>query len=104
MSRNKHILYTEGLTKDFIGLRALDKLDIAVEREQIHGLIGPNGSGKTTFFNVVSGLLSATEGKVYFDGTDITNLKPHVIANRGISRTFQGGKLTPSMTVLENVM
>ena len=104
MNRNGHILLTEGLTKDFIGLRALDKLDIAVEKGQIHGLIGPNGSGKTTFFNVVSGLLPATEGKVYFDSTDITTLKPHAIANMGISRTFQGGKLAPGMTVLENVM
>ena len=98
------ILVTEGLTKDFIGLRALNKLDIAVEKGQIHGLIGPNGSGKTTFFNVVTGLLPATEGKVYFDSTDITTLKPHVIASMGISRTFQAGKLAPGMTVLENVM
>jgi ABC-type branched-subunit amino acid transport system ATPase component len=100
----ENILVTEGLTKDFIGLRALHKLDIAVEKGQIHGLIGPNGSGKTTFFNVVTGLLPVTEGKVYFDSTDITNLKPHVIASMGISRTFQGGKLAPGMTVLENVM
>jgi branched-chain amino acid transport system ATP-binding protein len=98
------ILVTEGLTKDFIGLRALNKLDIAVEKGQIHGLIGPNGSGKTTFFNVVTGLLPATEGKIYFDSTDITTLKPHVIASMGISRTFQAGKLAPGMTVLENVM
>ena len=99
-----HILSTKGLTKDFIGLRALSELDIAVEREQIHGLIGPNGSGKTTFFNVVTGLLAATEGRIYFDGVDITNVKPHVIASMGISRTFQGGRIAPGMTVLENVM
>ena len=104
MDRNGHILVTEGLTKDFIGLRALNKLDIAGKKGQIHGLIGPNGSGKTTFFNVVTGLLPATEGKVYFDSTDITTLKPHVIANMGISCTFQGGMIAPSMTVLENVM
>jgi len=67
MDRNGHILLTEGVTKDFIGLRALDKVDIAVERGQIHGLIGPNGSGKTTFFNVVTGLLPVTEGKIYFE-------------------------------------
>ena len=101
---NEDILVVEGLTKDFIGLRALNKLDIAVEKGQIHGLIGPNGSGKTTFFNVVTGLLPATEGKVYFDSTDITTLKPRVIANMGISRTFQRGELVPGMTVLENVM
>lgn len=99
-----HILLTQGLTKDFMGLRALNKLDIAVKKGQIHGLIGPNGSGKTTFFNVVTCLLPATEGKVYFDSTDITNLKPSVIAKMGISRTFQVGRLSPDMTVLENVM
>jgi len=101
---NSHILLTDGLSKHFGGLHALEKLDIAVKRGQIHGLIGPNGSGKTTFFNVVTGLLPATEGKVYFDSTDITTLKPHVIASRGISRTFQRGELVPGMTVLENVM
>jgi len=104
MEKNEYVLLTEGVTKDFIGLRALDKLDIAVEKGQIHGLIGPNGSGKTTFFNVVTGLLPATKGKVYFDSTDITTLKPHVIASMGISRTFQRGQLAPGMTVLENVM
>lgn len=104
MVRNGHTLLTEGLTKDFAGLRALDKLDITVEKGQIHGLIGPNGSGKTTFFNVVTRLLPATEGKIYFDSVDITNLKPNVVANMGIARTFQAGKLAPGMTVLENVM
>lgn len=104
MDRNGHILLTEGVTKDFIGLRALDKVDIAVERGQICGLIGPNGSGKTTFFNVVTGLLPVTGGKIYFESTDITNLKPHVIASMGISRTFQAGVLAPGMTALENVM
>ena len=87
-----------------MGIHALERLDIAVETGRIHGLIGPNGSGKTTFFNIVTGLLSATKGEVYFDSTDITNLKPHIIAGMGISRTFQGGKLIPGMTVLENVM
>ncbi len=104
MDESGHILVVEGLTKQFIGLRALSKLDIAVEKGQIHGLIGPNGSGKTTFVNVVTGLLPATEGKVHFDSTDITTLKPHVIANMGVSRTFQGGILAPGMTVLENAM
>lgn len=104
MFEDGNMLLAVGLSKDFIGLRALDKLDIAVEKGQIHGLIGPNGSGKTTFFNVVTALLPATEGKVYFDSKDITTLKPHVIASMGISRTFQAGKLAPGMTVLENVM
>jgi len=104
VERSSHILLTDGLSKRFGGLHALEKLDIAVKKGQIHGLIGPNGSGKTTLFNVVTGLLPATEGKVYFDSTDITTLKPNVIANMGISRTFQRGELAPGMTVLENVM
>jgi ABC-type branched-subunit amino acid transport system ATPase component len=104
VGNNGHILLTEGLTKDFIGLRALNSLDIVVKKGQIHGLIGPNGSGKTTFFNVITGLLSATDGKVYFDSTDITNLKPNIIAGMGMSRTFQGGLLMPGLTVLDNVM
>ena len=71
------MLVTQGLTKDFIGLRALNNLDIEVKEGQIHGLIGPNGSGKTTFFNVVTGILPATEGKDYFDGEEITNCEAH---------------------------
>lgn len=98
------ILSTKGLTKDFGGIRALDNLDIDVETNSIRGLIGPNGSGKTTFFNVVSGLLPATAGKIYFDGSDITNLQPHVITKYGISGTFQKAQLVPMSTCLENVM
>ena len=60
------ILKTVGLSKNFRGLRAIDKLDISIEKGEIRGLIGPNGSGKTTFFNLVSGLLPATEGQIYF--------------------------------------
>jgi branched-chain amino acid transport system ATP-binding protein len=98
------MLSAEGLSKDFGGIRALKEVDITVEKGQIHALIGPNGSGKTTFFNVVSGLLPCTEGEIYFDSTDITRVKPQVIANMGISRTFQMAKLVPGMTALENVM
>lgn len=98
------ILSCKGLSKDFGGIRALDNLDIDVETNSIRGLIGPNGSGKTTFFNVVSGLLPVTAGKVYFDGTDITNLPPHVITKLGTSGTFQKAQLVPTSTSLENVM
>lgn len=104
MSDDVNILSAVGLCKYFGGIHALEGLDISVKKGQIHGLIGPNGSGKTTFFNVVTGLLAPTQGKVYFDSLDITGLKPHVIANMGISRTFQAGKIAPSMTTLENVM
>jgi branched-chain amino acid transport system ATP-binding protein len=98
------ILKTVGLSKNFFGLRAIDNLDINIEEGRIHGLIGPNGSGKTTFFNLVTGLLPATEGKVYFESTDITNLPPHAITKIGIGRTFQQARVMDRMSVLENVM
>ncbi len=98
------ILASVGLCKDFIGLRAIDKLDVNIEEGTIHGLIGPNGSGKTTFFNLVTGLLPVTQGKIYFDATDITNLPPHVITKMGISRTFQKARIMDRISVLDNVM
>jgi branched-chain amino acid transport system ATP-binding protein len=98
------ILKTVGLSKDFIGLRAIDKLDVNIEEGKIHGLIGPNGSGKTTFFNLVTGLLPATQGKIYLDSTDITNLPPHVITKMGVSRTFQKARIMDRTSVLDNVM
>ena len=98
------MLVTEALCKDFIGLRAIDNLDVAVKRGDIHGLIGPNGSGKSTFFNVLSGILKATSGKIFFDSVEITDFKPHIIARMGMCRTFQSGKLARNLTVLENVM
>lgn len=98
------ILSTVGLSKYFGNLYALDKLDINVEEGQIHGLIGPNGSGKTTFFNVVTSLLPASEGKIYFEGRDITNLSPHIIAKLGIAHTFQRARTMPMLSCLENVM
>ena len=97
-------MVTKGLTKYFGGVHALDGLDIAVKKGQIHGLIGPNGSGKTTFLNVITNLLPANKGKVYFESMDITGLKTHLIASLGISRTFQSGKIASSLTTLENVM
>lgn len=85
-------------------MRAVDKLDMTVEKGQIHGLIGPNGSGKTTFFNLVTGLIPATEGKVFFESTDITNWPPHLITKIGIGRTFQKARVMDRINVLENVM
>ena len=100
----EYILKTEALCKDFIGLRAIDTLDMAVKKGDIHGLIGPNGSGKSTFFNVVSGVLEATAGKIFFDSADVTRTKPHIRARMGMCRTFQAGKIAANLTVLENVM
>jgi branched-chain amino acid transport system ATP-binding protein len=98
------ILSSSGLSKYFAGVHALEKLDVTVEEGQLHGLIGPNGSGKTTFFNVITGLLPATDGKIYFDSTDITNLSPHAITKLGIGRTFQRAIIMPMLSCLENVM
>jgi branched-chain amino acid transport system ATP-binding protein len=98
------MLRVTGLCKSFGAIRALDEIDVEVAKGQIHGIIGPNGSGKTTFFNCVTGLLRADAGTVILDSEEITNLKPAAVANRGIRRTFQSGKLVPGMTVIENVM
>lgn len=98
------MLRVTGLSKSFGALRALDKVDIAISRGKIHGIIGPNGSGKTTLFNCVTGTLKADAGTVLFDGEDITGWPAARIANRGVRRTFQAGKLVPGLTVRENVM
>jgi branched-chain amino acid transport system ATP-binding protein len=97
---------TAGLTKDFGGLRALDGLDLRVEAGEIVGLIGPNGSGKTTVFNVITGIHRPTAGRFTFDHgrQDLTALPSHAITAVGIARTFQNQRLFGQMTVLENVM
>jgi len=98
------MLRVKGLSKSFGAIQALDAVDIEVAKGRIHGIIGPNGSGKTTLFNCITGMLKPDAGTVLLDDLDITPLKPETIANRGIRRTFQAGKLIPSLTVTENVM
>ncbi len=98
------ILVTEKMSKSFGGVKALVDLDLDVKKGTVHGLIGPNGSGKTTTYNVVTGVFPPTSGKIIFDGKDITGLPAYEIAKLGISRTFQTPKVMPRMTVLENVM
>lgn len=97
------LLEISGLTKYFGGLAAVEQFDMAVNEGEIVGLIGPNGAGKTTVFNLVTGVLRPTKGTLIFDGEDITGKKPHVIAERGIGRTFQLNPLFADFTVLENV-
>ncbi len=96
-------LVAEGVTKDFAGLRAVDGVSFAVDRGEILGLIGPNGSGKTTTINMLTGLLRITSGHVALGRTDITGWPPHRIARAGLARTFQVVKLFKDFTVLENV-
>lgn len=98
------VLRTEDLTKKFGGLLALDQVSMEIEQGNIVGLIGPNGAGKTTFFNCVSGVHTPTEGKVWFDGDDVTAVGSQGIAQRGLTRTFQQSRPIAEVTVLENVM
>ena len=97
-------LETRGLTKRFGGLMAVDSLPLAVRAGEVRGLIGPNGSGKTTTINLLSGLYRADRGEIYLRGERIERLRPHEITARGVVRTFQIPKLFGNMTVLENVM
>ena len=97
------VLEVTGLSKYFGGLKAVDDVDIQVRRGGVHALIGPNGSGKTTTLNVLSGLYKATAGRILLDGTDITDMAPHLRTAAGLGRTFQNIRLFRSMTALENV-
>jgi len=83
---------------------AINHLSLGVEKGSVFGIIGPNGSGKTTFFNLVTGMFPVTSGKVTFNGREITGLRPHQIAELGIGRTFQIPAPFGKMTVLQNVM
>ena len=92
-----------GLTRYFGGLAAVSDIDINVEEGEMIGIIGPNGAGKTTLFNLVTGFLRPTKGRIEFEGKDIVGQKPHAIARMGIGRTFQLNPLFADFTVLQNV-
>ena len=98
------LLEVNHVTKSFGGLVAVSNLQFSVDKGDVIGLIGPNGSGKTTSFNLISGYLAPDKGQILFDGTDITGLKPHKICHRGIARTFQLTKPFGGMTAIQNVM
>jgi branched-chain amino acid transport system permease protein len=97
------LLEIRDVHKHFGGLKALDGISLTVARGQIFGLIGPNGSGKTTMLNIITGIYRADSGSVYLDGTDIHNKRSFVIAQSGIARTFQNINLVEEMSVLDNV-
>jgi branched-chain amino acid transport system ATP-binding protein len=97
------ILRTERLSKRFGGYSAVSELDLTVRKGTIHAVIGPNGAGKTTLFNLVTGVLPPTSGSIVIDGEEVAGSRPDHIARLGVVRTFQGVRLFPSMTALENV-
>jgi branched-chain amino acid transport system ATP-binding protein len=92
------------VSKIFGGLVAVHDVDFTLEKGMIAGLIGPNGAGKTTFFNTMTGIYKVSSGELFFDGQDITKLKPFEITALGIARTFQNIRLFANMSALENVL
>ena len=111
---NTPVLEVTNLSKNFGGLRALNEVDLTINRQEIVALIGPNGAGKTTFFNCITGIYLPTEGTVQLHlperngkpagSTTLNGMKPNEITSLGMARTFQNIRLFPTMTVLENVM
>lgn len=98
------LLRVRNITMQFGGLKAINELDFSIKKGQIHGLLGPNGSGKTTCFNVISGVYKPTVGEIYLDNVKISGNRRDQINKLGIARTFQHISLFNEMTVLENVM
>ncbi len=98
------LLEIRGLVKRFLGVTAVDQVDLTVEPGELVSLIGPNGSGKTTLFNCITGYLAADGGRVRFRGRDLTNLAPHRVARLGVARTFQQVSVFPRLSALENLL
>ena len=98
------ILSINNVSKSFGAIQALDNVSFDIDEGQIHGIIGPNGSGKTTMFNCATGILKPDKGKFIYEEKDITGLSTDKIANMGIRRTFQAGKVVNGLTVIENIM
>jgi branched-chain amino acid transport system ATP-binding protein len=97
------ILSARALTKEFSGFVAVKNVDLDVQRNSIHAVIGPNGAGKTTFFNLLTKFLKPTSGSISFNGRDITEVAPSIIAQSGIVRSFQISAVFPHLSLLENV-
>ena len=99
----ERVLELQAVTMQFGGLKAVADLDLTVDRGELVGLIGPNGAGKTTVFNVITGVYPPSRGRISFEGRSIHGLRPHVIARRGITRTFQNIRLFASRSCRDNV-
>lgn len=100
----RNILELQGMSMSFGGLKAVDNLSFSVRENEILSIIGPNGSGKTTTFNVISGLYEPASGDILLQGESVAGLRPDQVHERGISRTFQSLRLFANMTVLDNVL
>ena len=98
------LLETKKVRINFGGLVAVNDVDFNIPPREICGLIGPNGSGKTTFFNLITGVNQPTSGKIYLNNTDIVGFSPYRIALKGIGRTFQNSRLCLELSVLDNVL
>ncbi|MCK9217024.1 MAG: ABC transporter ATP-binding protein [Firmicutes bacterium] len=98
------LLTVENMSKNFSGLKAVTDLSLTVEEGQICGLIGPNGAGKTTTFNLITGFLPVSAGKIFFDKTEITGLESHKICDIGLTRTFQHAQPFRGLSVHDNVL
>jgi branched-chain amino acid transport system ATP-binding protein len=104
VSASQIVFEAVGVTKRFAGLTAVNALDVRLREHEVLGLIGPNGSGKTTFFNVVNGVIPLSSGEVFHRGRAITNWSAHRVAQRGIARTFQNTRVFANASALENVL
>jgi branched-chain amino acid transport system ATP-binding protein len=104
MAALTNLLEARGLSKKFGGVVALDRLDLSVAPNEILGLIGPNGSGKTTFFNVVTGIYPPDTGSVIFEAAEITRAASRMVYRAGISRTFQRSRLSLPLSIFDNIM
>lgn len=98
------IIELESLYKDFGGLSAVLDVSMSLRKGVVTGLVGPNGAGKTTLFNLISGFLRPTSGSIYFEGEEITGWPVHRRVQAGITRTFQGNRVFPGLTVRENLV
>jgi neutral amino acid transport system ATP-binding protein len=103
-SAHEPLLLVKGLVKHFLGVTALDEVDLAIYPGELVSLIGPNGSGKSTLFNCVTGFIKPDGGQVYYKGEQISGLRPDQIVLKGIARTFQDVRVFGSLTVLENLL
>jgi ABC-type branched-subunit amino acid transport system ATPase component len=103
-TKDQPILTCTSVTKRFGGLLALDRLNLEIRSCEILGIIGPNGSGKTTFFNVITGIFRATSGEIMYRGQDVTRWTPQQLHRAGIARTFQRSRLSLRLSIFDNVM